>query len=52
MSNAEKMQKRISETLSKLSEGYIRKVMVYADTLYEIQLERSNEQAAGSSDRH
>lgn len=43
MSSTEKMQERIVETLSKLNEGYIRKVMVYADTLYEIQEEKNHE---------
>lgn len=41
MTNEEKMIERIHETISKLNPEYIRKVMIYSDTLYEIQLERS-----------
>lgn len=43
MNKTEKMVERIIETLQKLNPEYIRKVMVYSDTLYEIQVERSGE---------
>lgn len=45
MTNKEKMIARINRQLSRLCEGYVRDVMICADTLLDIQREKEEKNA-------